>query len=674
MTELRIEKLTLPSVDFNGVSSLPSISENLRLSFMQNEFELGEDDGLFVNYGMVDYAFPYKAQDNYTRDLTDREQSCVVLENEFLKATFFPQFGGKLHSLFDKKESKALLFSNSVVRPCHLGVRNAWMSGGVEWNCGYVGHNAFTCDMMHTAMTKLEDGTPVLRFYQYERIRAIVYQMDFFLPENSKLLFVRTKIINPSFEVVPMYWWSNIATPDVEGNRVIVPVNDTYTARDFHPVKIAVPEYNGIDVTYPADNVISIDYFWNIPENERKFICQVDKDGYGLVQSSTKRLKGRKLFVWGNSKGGDRWKNFLTADAESGSYNEIQAGLAKTQYECLPMPPKTVWEWVEAYGAIHTDPGKTHGSWDEAKREGACRLNELISEDELENILQATKKMAKSPAHQVLLHADGWGALEQERRRMCGEEAMCDYLDFGELTAEQLPWLSLLKDGTVGNHNPADPPISYMCQIEWTNALKQAVTDKDTDNWFAWLQLGLNTFIEKDYERAEKMLERSIEVKESPWALYSLAILNRDRGDHEKEIELMLRAFALRPDDVSLAKEVLRCLYNNKNFEDLSKVYESMPLKIKEEPRCMIYYAFSLLDSGNISDAENILYKNGGIMLPDIRECETITLDLWIALEKKKAEACGKNFDEKNIDPPTFVDFRMFSNADWLNGGKIIRE
>ena len=170
------------------------------------------------------------------------------------------------------------------------------------------------------------------------------------------------------------------------------------------------------------------------------------------------------------------------------------------------------------------------------------------------------------------------------------------------------------------------------------------------------------------------MLERSIEVKESPWALYSLAILNRDRGDHEKEVELMLRAFALRPDDVSLAKEVLRCLYNNKDFEDLSKVYESMPLKIREEPRCMIYYAFALLDSGNISDAENILYKDGGILLPDIRECETITLDLWIALEKRKAEACSRIFDEKNIDPPTFVDFRMFSNADWLNGGEIIKE
>ncbi|MBE6762115.1 MAG: DUF5107 domain-containing protein [Ruminococcaceae bacterium] len=674
MTELRIEKLTLPSVELNGVSSLPSISENLRLSFMQNEFELGEDDGLFINYGMVDYAFPYKAQDNYTRTLISSEQSCVVLENEFLKATFFPQFGGKLHSLFDKKENKNLLFSNSIIRPCHLGVRNAWMSGGVEWNCGYVGHNAFTCDMMHTAVTKLDDGTPVLRFYQFERIRKVVYQMDFFLPEDSKLLFVRTKIINPSFEVVPMYWWSNIATPDVQGNRVIVPASTSYTARDSHPVKIAVPKYNGIDITYPADNIISIDYFWNIPENDRKFICQIDKDGYGLVQTSTARLKGRKLFVWGNSKGGDRWKNFLTADNENGSYNEIQAGLAKTQYECLPMPPKTVWEWVEAYGAIHLDPKKSHGSWDEARLDSACRLNELIGEDELEALLRSTKKMANSPADKMLFTADGWGALENERRKICSEDALCDYLDFGDFSEEQKPWLSLLYDGTVGTHNPEKPPLSYIYGKEWTELLNRAVTLADKDNWFAWLQLGLNTFIEKDYERAEKMLEKSVAIKESPWALYSLAILNRDGGNHKKEVELMLRASRLRPDDVSLAKEVLRSLYNNKDFENLSKVYENMPIKLKEEPRCMVYYAFALLNSGNISDAEKILYKDKGLLVPDIRECETITLDLWIALQKKKAEASGGSFDENNINPPTFVDFRMFSNADWLNGGEIIKE
>ena len=191
MTELRIEKLNLPAADFNGVSTLPSISERLRSSFDEKKFMLSEDDGLFIEYGMVDYAFPYKTQDNYTRSVKAAEQSCVVLENEYLKATFLPHFGGKLHSLFDKVENRDLLFSNTVIRPCNLAVRNAWMSGGVEWNCGYVGHHPFTCDLMHTAQTSLDDGTPVLRFYQYERIRGAVYQLDFFLPDGSKMLFVR---------------------------------------------------------------------------------------------------------------------------------------------------------------------------------------------------------------------------------------------------------------------------------------------------------------------------------------------------------------------------------------------------------------------------------------------------------------------------------------------------
>ena len=670
MTTLRIENIRIPSAEFHEASSLPSISENLRLSFMQDIFELDEEDGLYVNYGMVDYGFPYKAQDNYDRELQEKEQITVVLENEYLKATFFPQFGGKLHSLFDKEAEKELLFSNSVVRPCHLGVRNAWMSGGVEWNCGYVGHNPFTCDWLHTARTKLEDGTPVLRFYQYERIRGIVYQMDFFLPKGSRLLYARTKIVNPQFQVVPMYWWSNIAAPDVKGSRVIVPVTDTYTARDSHPIKIKVPVYNGIDVTYPLENVVSIDYFWNIPEEERKFICLVDKEGYGLVQTSTPRLKGRKLFVWGNSEGGDHWKKFLTADGESGSYNEIQAGIAKTQYECLPMPPKTVWEWVEAYGSIHTKAEKVHGDWEGAKEEVKVQLEEMISEEYLEQLLQDTKEMAKSPAEEVIFYADGWGALEQERRRRSGEDEMCAYLDFGSCGEEQKPWMCLQKEGTTGEYDPLLPPVSYMCQPEWTRLLKESVKTKDKDNWFTWLQLGLNTFIEQDYERAEQMLLTSLEKKRSPWALYALAILNRDAGVHEKEVAYMTDAFQMAPEDISLAKATLRCLYENQKFAALRTTYENMTSEFQKIPRCKVYYAFSLAEAGDLEGAERILYEDGGLLIPDLRECETITLDLWYCIEEKKATAKGEHFDREKAVPPRFVDFRMFANIEWLKGEK----
>ena len=170
------------------------------------------------------------------------------------------------------------------------------------------------------------------------------------------------------------------------------------------------------------------------------------------------------------------------------------------------------------------------------------------------------------------------------------------------------------------------------------------------------------------------MLEKSVQQKLSPWALYALAILNRDVGKHEKEISYMEKAWQLRPDDVSLAKETLRCLYENRCFGKLKAVYEAMSDALKEAPRCKVYYAFALLDQGDIEGAEAILYQDGGIIIPDIRECETITLDLWIAVQKKKAELAGKTFDVTSMEPPRFADFRMFANVEWLNGGQIIRE
>ena len=670
MSELRIEKRRIPTANFHEVSSLPAVTEELRLSFMQNKFALDEDDELFVNYGTVDYAFPYKVQDNYDRELVDTEHNTVVLENKYLKATFMPHYGGKLWSLFDKVAGKELLFENSVVRPCHLGIRNAWLSGGIEWNCGYIGHNPFTCDWLHTARTSLDDGTPVLRFYQYERVRSIVYQMDFFLPEDSKLLFVRTKIMNQKFEVVPMYWWSNVAVEDPDGARVVVPADETYTAPNSYPEKIKIPVHNGIDVTYPADNVIAIDYFWKTQPDKRKYICQVNKDGYGLIQTSTGRLKGRKLFVWGNSEGGDRWKNFLTADDESGSYNEIQCGLTYAQFECIPMPPNTTWQWLEGYGAVQTEAEKVHGPWGGAKEEVESKLRQLVTEERMDEILKETDKMARTPAQEILFRADGWGALEVYRRKVQQEAPLCPWLDFGELGEEQQIWVDLLNNGTLGVHDPHDNPISYMLQPEWTALLQKAVGNKDKDNWFALLQLGLVYLSEKNNFFAEKYLLESMKKKKSAWAAYGLAEVYKRLGMSAETVKYMRLAYINAPENASLAKAYLRCLHENKRYDLLKLTFPNMADTIQQLPRCRVYYAFALAETDELEEAEKILYENGGIVVPDIRECETITSDLWYLIEEKKANRKGEAFDKTLAMPPQVLDFRMFTNLDWFNRGR----
>ena len=118
--------------------------------------------------------------------------------------------------------------------------------------------------------------------------------------------------------------------------------------------RIPVPYRDGVDITYPVHTRHAEDFFWKLRKNSRKFIGYVDENGYGLLQASTDRLQGRKLFVWGQGAGSRNWQRVLTKDGSDASYVEIQAGLAKTQYECIPMPPRTAWEWTECYGAVQT--------------------------------------------------------------------------------------------------------------------------------------------------------------------------------------------------------------------------------------------------------------------------------------------------------------------------------
>ena len=272
---------------------------------------LDETDNLCLNDKVICSIFPYSEQNGYDRKLVHHGVEAILLENDYLRATFTPQWGGKLWSLFDKKAGKELLFNNHIYRPAYLALRNAWASGGVEWNCGAtVGHHPHTCDKMFTSIISKEDskiGCPVLRIYNYERVRGLTQQMDFYLPDDSKFLHCRMRVVNELDRETSVYWWSNIAVPTYEGARCVVPCDTAYSTQasvssvdssELEVVKLPVPIYNGADITYPLNSIKAKDYFFKTKDDKRKYIAHLDKQGYGLLQFSTSLLKGRKLFVW----------------------------------------------------------------------------------------------------------------------------------------------------------------------------------------------------------------------------------------------------------------------------------------------------------------------------------------------------------------------------------------
>lgn len=613
--------------------------------------QLGEFEGLYINYGMFDDSLPYTMQDQYDTEIQELEFSTAVLENRHLKATFVLDLGARLWSLYDKDARRDLLLDNPEFMPRNLAIRNAWFAGGIEYNVGRRGHDAQTCSPRFTAKLQDSDGTPVLRIYEFSRDRGVPFQQDFYLPEDSRFLLGRMRIMNIRDDVIPMYWWSNIAVAQVPGERIVVPADDTYLNlydNGNHFIsKAPLPDGEGFDGTYPERHPAAKDYFFDIPEASRKYETVIFPDGYGLLFASTRRLIGRKLFVWGENQGGKRWQRNLIPDGTP-DYIEIQGGLCKTQQGCVPMPPRTTWEWLEAYGAVTAEPEKCFGAWRMAVKHVSRAVDAILPEEFLEKELERTRASFAVVPGEVIFRGSGWGALEEKR---LGRK-MAAHLDFGLPGAEQQEWCDLLLDASMNDQ----PPLSYLVQEEWAAVLKAA----KTPGWKILFHLALYYYRVKDYERAFDAVRRSIAAQENCWNLFALANLFRVTGKKAETLAIMERLTRMRPADASLVKECLKVFIDlGGEPERILRICDGVPPELRKKPFLLFCRAFALAYSGKLDEAEAILFEGGGLIVPDIREGEISISDLYVHIQRKKAEKEGKILSDKEIKIPFAFDFRM---------------
>lgn len=681
MEELKRVKLPIYAVDMGKNNPLPflwDINQNVRDFFTHN---VSDEKELYLNDKFTCSIFPYSEQDGYNRELVYESVDAIVLENEYLRATFTPQWGGKLWSLFDKIEKRELLFANHVFRPAYLAVRNAWSSGGVEWNFTHTaGHNAYTCDKIFANIISKEEsglGFPVLRMYNYERIRQVTYQMDFYLPDDSKFLHCRMRIVNELPYETYAYWWSNIAVPTSKEGRCIVPANTAFTTdgsisaisdNKIAIVETPVPIFKETDITYPLNNPRARDYFFNIKNDRRKFIAYVDEDGYGLCQFSTSKLKGRKLFIWGIGKGGDKWQEYLSGDDghgkyQDGKYCEIQCGVGKTQYEVLPMPKNDCWEWVEYYGAIKIDPKDAHGDWNNAQKTVEKFINSQITAEETEKELNDTRKMATTKLGQSYMRGEGFAQLENIRRKESGMPLLSEHLDFGETGDEQEMWISLVKNGTLKTPKTMDsklPPLSYQRSLEWQELLRSAIDGKDKDFWLTYYMLGCALISERSFEEGKKILEKSIALEKNAWNCFALSQYYRIVNDCENYAKFAVEAVKFNPEEFELTKKATVALAEANKWQELKDLVESLDKKVQQVPRIVLQYCKALIELDLLDEAQELLYKEGACLeIPDMKEGEISLSSAWISIQKKKAEKAGIEIDEKDIEIPKELNFKM---------------
>ncbi len=637
MSELSVQSWRIPAADLGPENPLPPLSSRKKPQF---EYISGIPDEVLKNmaYGHVPSILPYTLQDGYTRQLHHKEFRVAVLENEILRATFLLEFGGRLWSLIHKPSGSELLEVNPVFQLANLAIRNAWFSGGVEWNIATTGHSPLTCSPMFVCHLERTDGTPVLRLYEWERFRRVAYQIDAYLPDGSPLLFLRMRITNPNECDVPMYWWSNIAVPQNPHTRVIAPARAAYClgCREGGFIRIPVPLFNGIDFTYPCNVPHAADYFFHIPAGQRPWITALDSEGKGLVQVSTSRMRGRKLWVWGTGTGGTNWQKFLSPPGEG--YIEIQAGLTPTQLEHLRMPPGADWSWLEAYGLLQANAAIIHGpDWEQAIEDVENEIQRLSPYAELMREYELGAAYENSPPIDVLQRGSGWGALERRRREACGEAPLyTPGLIFADnsIEDEQTPWISLLDEGAFPVSDPQTPPRGFVVGEKWRSLLENALQSGGGDKWLALLHLGVMEHWTGDLHGARNAWERSMELVATPWAARNLAVLAWEQGRLDEAADLLIRALHMAPHLLPLAIESGRCLLEAGRTQEWLELLEELPLSIRSTGRIRLLQAQAALAENKLATVARFFEDK--VTICDLREGEISLTELWFAFHTKQ--------------------------------------
>lgn len=627
MSTLTAGCLTLPVAAVGEDNPLPPL--DLVADTHGNVDATGADPEMARNlqYGQLTSLLPYTIQDGYDRNRSLEQVPTLALQNDLLRATFLPTWGGRLWSLMHLPTGRELLYCNPVLQPTNFALRGAWFSGGVEWNIGATGHSPLTCSPVHAARVTTDDGTPVLRLYEWERAREATFQVDAWLPDGSPTLLVYVRIVNPNDHEIPMYWWSNIAVPETSDVRVLAPAREAYHfSYDQRLRVVPVPGSDDPDPTYPSQNQQSADYFFECRRARQPWIAAVDRRGQGLVQTSTADLVGRKLFVWGRSPGGRHWQEFLSGQNSDQEYCEIQAGLARTQLEHLAMPAQTQWSWVEAYGLLDAEPSAVHGPWSAALDAVGSAVSGLAPASYLEECLRAASDRADRPPDDDLSAGTGWGALERRLRRTTGQPPLdLPGLPFPDetLAERQAPWLTLLQTGGLPDADPLTRPTSYATGQGWLDLLNEA-----PEGWATCLHRGIAHWANEDATAARDAWQRSLEIAVNPWALRNLAVADYREGDLVRSAERYRRAYDLVPDEQALLIETLTSLVRAERPGDALDVAEGQGSQHRRHGRVQLLEACAALQAGDLERAGRMLDE--GIVVPDLREGESALHGLWM--------------------------------------------
>jgi len=294
------------------------------------------------------WVYPYPKQDEILRPRDEGQTyRAVVLENPYLKVAVLPQLGGRIYSALDKTVNREVYHKVEVIKPALIGLRGAWICGGVEFNF-IKGHHVLTFSPVGHLARENSDGSVSVTVGAMERASRACWSVTLTLHPDRAYIQADLKLYNRYRYRLDFYQWSNSSV--VARDDLVLPYPTEYMISSGRQL-YRFPFQGGADISRWATTPIAHDFF--AIGCDRDFMgVYYDDDDVGMVHYANHHEDpGKKYFTWGTHDAGRIWDYILT-DGDT-PYIEPQAGCVVDQSTFLFLQPHQVVAWREYWWGVH---------------------------------------------------------------------------------------------------------------------------------------------------------------------------------------------------------------------------------------------------------------------------------------------------------------------------------
>lgn len=298
--------------------------------------------------------YPYFRFDGFSAEAVRKDWKSVELENDYLRLTLFPEVGGKVWGAIDKTTGRSFIYDNDVAKFRDIAMRGPWVSGGIEFNFGIIGHAPSSSTPVDYEVRRQPDGSVSCYVFSYEWITRTAWTVEVNLPKDKAYFTTHTTWYNQSSLEQPYYHWMNA------GYRVGEDAEFCYPGHHYIG-------HNGELDSFPIDREgcqIGRYATNNFGNSKSYHVLGYYNDYYGVYwhgedfgsvhHAAFDEKLGMKIFLWGLSREGGIWEDLLTD--HSGQYIELQSGRVFNQpaslsgytpYKHPSFAPQQTDEWTE---------------------------------------------------------------------------------------------------------------------------------------------------------------------------------------------------------------------------------------------------------------------------------------------------------------------------------------